>query len=52
MKFKTYLEQIQGVEIYPLISLVLFGIIFTGVVMYAFSADKKVMEENANIPLN
>lgn len=51
MKFKTYLEQIKGVEVYPLISLILFTIIFAAVVMYAFTADKKTMEENARIPL-
>ena len=51
MKFKTYLEQIQGVEIYPLISLVLFTTIFIAVVIYAFTADKETMNENARIPL-
>ncbi|GBL34729.1 hypothetical protein EMGBS15_03240 [Filimonas sp.] len=52
MKFKNYLEQINGVEIYPMISLVLFGAIFIAVVAYAFTADKKPMNDKANIPLN
>ncbi len=52
MKFKTYLEQINGVEIYPMISLVLFGAIFIVVVAYAFTADKQGMKDKANIPLN
>ena len=52
MKFKNYLEQINGVEIYPMISLVLFGAIFIAVVAYAFTADKKAMNDKANIPLN
>jgi len=51
MKFKTYLEQINGVEIYPLISLVIFGAIFIAVVAYAFTADKKRMNDHAGIPL-
>lgn len=52
MKFKNYLEHINGVEVYPLISLVLFGVIFFAVVVYTFTADKKTMNEKANIPLN
>jgi cbb3-type cytochrome oxidase subunit 3 len=52
MKFKNYLEQIHGVQIYPMISLVLFGLIFIGVVAYVFTADKKSMNDKANIPLN
>jgi cbb3-type cytochrome oxidase subunit 3 len=52
MKFKNYLEQINGVQIYPLISLILFGAIFIAVLAYAFTADKKSMNDNANIPLH
>lgn len=52
MKFKYYLEQIDGVGIFPMISLILFGAIFLGVVLYVVTADKKQMEEKANIPIN
>ncbi len=52
MKFKNYLEQINGVEIYPMISLIIFGAIFIAVLAYAFTADKKSMNDKANIPLN
>ena len=51
MKFKTYLEQIKGVEVYPMISLILFTVIFAAVVVYAFTADKETMDENARLPL-
>ncbi len=51
MKFKYYLEKISGVEIYPMISLILFGVIFVAVLVYAFTADKKSMDEKAGIPL-
>lgn len=52
MKFKNYLEQIDGVALYPMVSLILFSVIFLGVVIYTFSADKKTMNDKANIPLN
>lgn len=51
MKFKTYLEQIKGVEVYPMVSLILFTVLFVAIVMYAFTADKETMDENARIPL-
>ncbi len=52
MKFKTYLEQIDGVEIFPMVSLILFGLIFIGVLAYVFTADKNSLKDKANIPLN
>jgi cytochrome c oxidase cbb3-type subunit 3 len=51
MKFKNYLETIKGVEIYPVFSLILFGIIFLGIVAYVITADKTSMNEHGNIPL-
>ena len=52
MKFKNYLTEIDNVAIFPIISLVIFVTIFAVAVIYAFSADKKKMKDNANIPLN
>lgn len=52
MKFKYYLEKIQNAEIYPMLSLIIFGAIFLLVLWYAFSADKKLMNDKARIPLN
>ena len=51
MKFKYYLEKINGAEMYPMIALFLFGAIFISVVIYAFTADKKSMSDKARIPL-
>lgn len=51
MKFANYLEQIMGVSIYPLISLVLFVAFFSGVVIWIFSIDKKEIEHMENLPL-
>jgi len=50
MKFTNYLKNIDNVSLYPIISLVLFTAIFAVVVIYVFTADKKTMQEKANIP--
>lgn len=52
MKFKYYLEKIHHAEIYPMLSIIIFGAIFLGVVIYVFSSDKHTMNEKANIPLH
>ncbi len=50
MKFSSYLEQIAGVSIYPIISLVLFVVFFTGVMIWIYSIDKKEIEHMENLP--
>jgi cytochrome c oxidase cbb3-type subunit III len=52
MKFSTYLEQIMGVSIFPIISLVLFVAFFTGVIIWIYSIDTKEIEHMENLPLN
>ena len=51
MKFSTYLEQIMGVSIFPVVSLVLFVTFFTGVLIWIYSIDKKEIEHLENLPL-
>lgn len=51
MKFAYYLKTIQHVEIYPLISLLLFFGVFVLATIYVFSTDKQKMDDYANIPL-
>jgi cytochrome c oxidase cbb3-type subunit 3 len=52
MKFSNYLEQIVGVSIFPIISLVLFVAFFTGVLVWIYSIDKKEIEHMENLPFN
>jgi hypothetical protein len=52
MKFTNYLKDIDNVSIYPLVSLIIFSAVFLCVIIYAFSTDKKKMQDKANIPLN
>jgi amino acid permease len=51
MKFINYLESISGVGIFPMVSLLLFTAFFTVVSLYVFTADKKKMEHNSELPL-
>ncbi len=52
MKFSTYLEQITGVSIYPIISLVMFVFFFVLVTFWIYSIDKNEIERIENIPLD
>ena len=48
---KGNLENIDGVQIYPLISLLIFFIFFVILFWWVFTAKKSHIEEVSNIPL-
>jgi cytochrome c oxidase cbb3-type subunit IV len=50
--FKHYFERIIGIEVYPIISLLLFVLFFLGLLIWVFKADKKYIHEMSNVPLN
>jgi cytochrome c oxidase cbb3-type subunit IV len=50
MKFIHYLEHITGVSIYPLISLLIFFLFFTVLLVWITRADKKYINALKNIP--
>ncbi len=52
MKFTNYLEKISGVEIYPLISLLLFVCFFILVTIWAFGTKKEIIQRMENLPLD
>jgi cytochrome c oxidase cbb3-type subunit 3 len=52
MKFSTYLEQIMGVSIFPVVSLVLFVVFFSAVVIWINRIPKQEIEHMENLPLN
>jgi hypothetical protein len=52
MKFQYYLEQITGVSIYPIISLLLFVAFFLGVTWWILRIDKKEIEHMEKLPLD
>jgi len=47
---RQYAEQIQGVTIYPIISLIIFVAFFTGVLWYVKGMRKSQVDELKNIP--
>lgn len=52
LKFvKGNLENIDGVQIYPMISLLIFFIFFMGLFYWVFTASKEHIKEVSNIPL-
>lgn len=51
MKFINYLKSIAGVEVFPLIGLVIFVLFFSAVAIWVIGADKKRMQDNGNLPL-
>jgi len=52
MKFIHYIEKISGVSIYGLSSLIIFGLFFLVMVVWAIRADKNMIEELRQLPLD
>lgn len=49
---KKYAETMQGVDIYPIISLFIFIIFFVTLIVFVKKMDKEVVQKIANIPLD
>ncbi len=53
LKFiKHHMETIAGIEIYPVISFVIFFVFFIVLTVYVFKVDKKLFNDISNIPLD
>lgn len=52
MKFIHYLEKISGVDIYGIISLSIFVLFFTGMLIWVFKTKNKTFKEVSRIPLD
>ncbi len=52
MKFINYIEKVGGVNVLGLIGLLLFVIFFTGVLIWAWKADKNTLNKINHIPLD
>ena len=46
------METIDGVEVYPMISLLIFFIFFVALFWWVFTAKKDYIKEVSNIPLD
>jgi cytochrome c oxidase cbb3-type subunit IV len=49
--YKNILQSMEGVTIWPLISLLIFVIFFVLLLIWVFRADKKYIERMKNLPL-
>ena len=49
---KHHLETIVGIEIYPLISLLIFFLFFVGLLVYVFVLSRKRVDYLKHMPLN
>ncbi len=52
MKFIHYLEKISSISAYGIASFAIFGSFFIIMLIWALKADKKMIDEIKNIPLN
>ena len=53
LKFiKHNIETISGIEIYPVIALLIFFLFFVGLVLWVFTYKKQTLNELSNLPLN
>lgn len=51
-QIKHNMETIAGVEIYPILSLLIFFFFFVGLGFWVFSYKKEKIQEMSEIPLN
>ena len=50
--FKHYFEQIQNIEIWPIISLTIFFIFFLCLILYIIQMDKGYIEKMKGLPMD
>ena len=50
--FSDFLSSIDGIGLYPVISLIMFFMVFVGVGVYLFTANKESMQKMAMMPLD
>ena len=49
---RQYADKISGIEIYPIISLLIFVIFFTAMLFYVMRMKKSSINEMKNLPLD
>ncbi|MBL7856779.1 MAG: hypothetical protein JNM57_03750 [Cyclobacteriaceae bacterium] len=49
--YKNVLQNIDNIEIWPIISFVIFFLFFLCLLLWVFTADKKFIRDMANMPL-
>lgn len=49
---KHNMETIEGIEIYPIISFLIFFVLFIGMLIYVIRQDRRTIEEISLLPLD
>jgi len=49
--FKHYFEIIEGIDIYPVVSLLVFFVFFIGVAIFIIFVDKSYLKKMESLPL-
>jgi fructose-specific phosphotransferase system IIC component len=49
--YKEALRSIEGIQIYPLISLTIFGLFFISLIIWVMKADKEYIHNMSHLPL-
>jgi cytochrome c oxidase cbb3-type subunit 4 len=49
---KQYADQVNGIEIYPVFSLILFTLFFSGVLFFVSRMGKDTVEQMSQLPLD
>jgi len=52
MKFSNYLSSIENVSIYPVITIILFMLVFVGAVLWIVTRDKEYISKMECVPLD
>lgn len=50
--FSNYLKAIEGVHVYPIISMLIFVVFFIVLLVWMWKADKKHLARMSNLPLD
>ncbi|MDH5602897.1 MAG: cytochrome C oxidase Cbb3 [Cyclobacteriaceae bacterium] len=49
--FKYYFDRVENVEIWPIISLIIFFVFFIGLIIWLIKMDKSYINKMKNLPL-
>jgi uncharacterized membrane protein len=49
---KQYADQVNGIEVYPIVSLLIFIIFFAGMLLYVRQMSRESINELSNMPLD
>lgn len=49
--YKDYLQSIEGVEVYAIISMIIFITFFIGIIIWLFKVDKQYIKKMEELPL-